>query len=44
MKAALYAGISPNEQRKESIDDQLRECRELCRRLHTPRQNADHAA
>ena len=32
MKAALYARISTNEQRKESIDDQLRECRELCRR------------
>jgi site-specific DNA recombinase len=31
MKAALYARISTNEQRKESIDDQLRECRELCR-------------
>jgi site-specific DNA recombinase len=32
MKAALYARVSTNEQRKESIDDQLRECRELCRR------------
>ncbi len=32
MKAALYARISTNEQRKESMDDQLRECRELCRR------------
>ena len=32
MKAALYARISINEQPKESIDDQLRECRELCRR------------
>jgi hypothetical protein len=26
MKGALYARISTNEQRKESIDDQLREC------------------
>ena len=32
MKATLYARVSTNEQRKESIDDQLRECRELCRR------------
>ncbi len=32
MKAALYARISTNEQRKESMDYQLRECRELCRR------------
>jgi DNA invertase Pin-like site-specific DNA recombinase len=32
MKATLYARVSRNEQRKESIDDQLRECRELCRR------------
>ena len=32
MKAALYARVSTDEQRKESIDDQLRECRELCRR------------
>jgi site-specific DNA recombinase len=32
MKAAIYARVSTNEQRKESIDDQLRECRELCRR------------
>jgi site-specific DNA recombinase len=32
MKAALYARVSTNEQRKESIDDQLRECRELCKR------------
>jgi DNA invertase Pin-like site-specific DNA recombinase len=32
MKAVLYARISTNEQRKESIDDQLRECRELCSR------------
>src|SRR5258708_39324855 len=32
MKAALYARASTNEQRKELIDDQLRECRGLCRR------------
>jgi hypothetical protein len=32
MKAILYARVSTNEQRKEYIDDQLRECRELCRR------------
>ena len=32
MKAALYARVSTDEQRKESIDDQLRECRELCHR------------
>jgi len=31
-ESALYARVSTNEQRKESIDDQLRECRELCRR------------
>jgi DNA invertase Pin-like site-specific DNA recombinase len=28
----MYARVSTNEQRKESIGDQLRECRELCRR------------
>ena len=32
MKAVLYTRVSTDEQRKESIDDQLRECRELCRR------------
>jgi site-specific DNA recombinase len=32
MKAALYARVSTHEQREESIADQLRECRELCRR------------
>jgi hypothetical protein len=32
MKAALYARVSTDEQRKESIDDQLRECRDVCRR------------
>jgi site-specific DNA recombinase len=32
MRAALYARVSTDEQRKESIDDQLRECRELCHR------------
>lgn len=32
MKATLYARVSTNEQRKESIDDKVRECRELCRR------------
>ena len=33
MKAALYARISTDEQRKESIDDQLRECPALADRL-----------
>jgi site-specific DNA recombinase len=32
MRAALYARVSTDEQRKESIEDQLRESRELCRR------------
>jgi hypothetical protein len=32
MKAALYACVCTNEQPEESIDDQFRECRELCRR------------
>jgi site-specific DNA recombinase len=31
VKAVLYPRVSTDEQRKESIDDQLRECRELCR-------------
>lgn len=33
MKAAIYARISTDIQRKQSIDDQLRECRVLCDRL-----------
>jgi DNA invertase Pin-like site-specific DNA recombinase len=33
MKAALYARVSTDEQRIESIDDQLRECREPPSRL-----------
>jgi site-specific DNA recombinase len=32
MKAALYARVSTDEQRTESLDDQLRECRDVCRR------------
>src|SRR5579862_6174553 len=32
MKAALYARVSTNEQRQESIADQLRACHGLCRR------------
>ena len=32
MRSALYARVSTNEQRKESIADQLRECHELCGR------------
>ncbi len=32
MRAALYARVSTDEQREESLEDQLRECRELCHR------------
>jgi len=33
MRAAIYARVSTDNQRRESIDDQLRECRILCERL-----------
>lgn len=32
MKAALYARVSTDDQREESLEDQLRECRDLCKR------------
>jgi site-specific DNA recombinase len=32
MKAILYARVTTSDQREASLDDQLRECEDLCRR------------